>query len=137
MAIVFELFFVFHAQIFHKIRVQLRLLGYRFKMTDWIDVCAASALADNENVIVDVDGTEVAIFKIDGQFFAIEDVCTHDGAEIASGELDGDEIICPRHGARFCVKTGAVKCAPAYEAVDTFPVRVEEGQLQIRDNRWD
>jgi len=106
-------------------------------MTDWIDVCAASALADNENVIVDVDGTEVAIFKIDGQFFAIEDVCTHDGAEIASGELDGDEIICPRHGARFCVKTGAVKCAPAYEAVETFPVRVEEGQLQIRDNRWD
>ena len=106
-------------------------------MTDWIDVCAASALADNENVIVDVDGTEVAIFKIDGQFFAIEDVCTHDGAEIASGKLDGDEIICPRHGARFCVKTGAVKCAPAYEDVDTFPVRVEEGQLQIRDNRWD
>ena len=106
-------------------------------MTDWIDVCAASALADNENVIVDVDGTEVAIFKIDGQFFAIEDVCTHDGAEIASGELEGDEIICPRHGARFCVKTGAVKCAPAYEDVDTFPVRVEQGQLQIRDNRWD
>ena len=106
-------------------------------MTDWIDVCAASALADNENVIVDVDGTEVAIFKIDGQFFAIEDVCTHDGAEIASGELEGDEIICPRHGARFCVKTGAVKCAPAYEDVDTFPVRVEDGKLQIRDNRWD
>ena len=106
-------------------------------MTDWIDVCAASALADNENVIVDVDGTEVAIFKIDGQFFAIEDVCSHDGAEIASGELEGDEIICPRHGARFCVKTGAVKSAPAYEDIDTFPLRVEEGILQIRDNRWD
>ena len=106
-------------------------------MTDWIDVCAASTLADNENIVVEVDGTDVAIFKIDGQFFAIEDVCTHDGAEIASGELEGDEIICPRHGARFCVKTGAVKSAPAYEDVDTFPVRVEEGQLQIRDNRWD
>ena len=106
-------------------------------MTDWIDVCAASTMADNENIVVDVDGTDVAIFKLDGKFYAIEDVCTHDGAEIASGELDGDEIICPRHGARFCVKTGAVKCAPAYEAVDTFPVRVEEGQLQIRDNRWD
>ena len=106
-------------------------------MTDWIDVCAASTMADNENIVVDVDGTDVAIFKLDGKFYAIEDVCTHDGAEIASGELDGDEIICPRHGARFCVKTGAVKSAPAYEAVDTFPVRVEEGQLQIRDNRWD
>ena len=106
-------------------------------MTDWIDVCAANAMADNENIVVDVDGTDVAIFKLDGKFYAIEDVCTHDGAEIASGELEGDEIICPRHGARFCVKTGAVKSAPAYEAVDTFPVRIEEGQLQIRDNRWD
>ena len=106
-------------------------------MTDWIDVCAENELADSENIIIDVDGTDVAIFKIDGQFYAIEDVCSHDGAEIASGELDGDEIICPRHGARFCVKTGAVKCAPAYEDIDTFPVRVEEGLLQIRDNRWD
>lgn len=106
-------------------------------MTDWIDVCAEHALTDNENIRVDVDGTEVAIFKINSQFFAIEDVCTHDGAEIASGELDGDEIVCPRHGARFCVKTGEVKCAPAYENVDTFPLRIEAGRLQIRDARWD
>ncbi|MEE9338913.1 MAG: non-heme iron oxygenase ferredoxin subunit [Methylococcaceae bacterium] len=106
-------------------------------MTDWIDVCDANALANKENIIVDVDGTEVAIFKIDEQFYAIEDVCTHDGAEIASGELDGDEIICPRHGARFCVKTGEVKCAPAYENVDVFPIRIENGRLQVRDNRWD
>ncbi len=106
-------------------------------MTDWIDVCAESALADGENIIADVDGTEVAIFKLEGQFYAIEDVCTHDGAEIASGELDGDEIICPRHGARFCVKTGEVKCAPAYENVDTFPIRIEDGRVQIRDSRWD
>ncbi len=106
-------------------------------MTDWIDVCAESALADGENIIADVDGTEVAIFKLEGQFYAIEDVCTHDGAEIASGELDGDEIICPRHGARFCVKTGEVKCAPAYENVDTFPIRIDDGRVQIRDSRWD
>jgi len=106
-------------------------------MTEWIDVCAENALADNENMIVDVDGTEVAIFKIEGQHYAIEDVCTHDGAEIASGELEGDEIICPRHGARFCVKTGEVKCAPAYENVDIFPVQIDNGRIQVRDNRWD
>lgn len=106
-------------------------------MTDWIDVCEASVLAKKKNIVVDVDGAEVAIFNIEGQFYAIEDVCTHDGAEIASGELDGDEIICPRHGARFCVKTGSVKCAPAYENIDTFLVRVEEGRLQVRDHRWD
>ncbi len=106
-------------------------------MTDWVDVCAESALANGENIITDVDGTEVAIFKIDGDFYAIEDVCSHDGAEIASGELVGDEIICPRHGARFCVKTGEVKCAPAYENIDTFPIQIEQGRVQIRDSRWD
>jgi 3-phenylpropionate/trans-cinnamate dioxygenase ferredoxin component len=102
-------------------------------MADWIDVVAESTLADGEHVVVDVDGTDVAIFKIDGHCYAIEDVCSHDGAEIASGELDGDEIVCPRHGARFCVKTGAVKCAPAYEDVATFPVRVVEGRIQVAE----
>ena len=106
-------------------------------MTDWVDVCAENALANGENIIIDVDGTDVAIFKIDEQFYAIEDVCSHDGAEIASGELEGDEIICPRHGAKFCVKTGAVKCAPAYEDIDTFPIRIEQGRIEVRDNRWD
>ncbi|MDP2904021.1 MAG: non-heme iron oxygenase ferredoxin subunit [Methylovulum sp.] len=106
-------------------------------MSDWINVIAENGLADGENTVVDVDGTDVAIFKIAGKCYAIEDVCTHDGAEIASGELVGDEIICPRHGARFCVKTGAVKSAPAYEDIASFPVRVEKGMVQVRDNRWD
>jgi 3-phenylpropionate/trans-cinnamate dioxygenase ferredoxin component len=102
-------------------------------MSDWINVVEQTALADGEHVVVDVEGTEVAVFKIDGQFYAIKDVCTHDGAEIASGELDGDEIICPRHGARFCVKTGEVKSPPAYEDVTCFPVRVENGLVQVKD----
>jgi 3-phenylpropionate/trans-cinnamate dioxygenase ferredoxin subunit len=102
-------------------------------MTEWMDVMAESALAEGEHVVVDVDGYDVAIFKIDGALYAIEDVCTHDGAEIASGELDGDEIVCPRHGARFCVKTGQVKCAPAYEDVAIFPVQVVDGRIQIAE----
>jgi len=100
-------------------------------MSDWIDVVQATALADGEHVVVDVDGDDVAVFNIGGEFYAIADVCTHDGAEIASGELDGDEIVCPRHGARFCVKTGQVKCAPAYEDVATYAVRVVDGRLQV------
>jgi 3-phenylpropionate/trans-cinnamate dioxygenase ferredoxin component len=104
-------------------------------MTDWMDVVAESALADGEHVVVDVDGTDVAIFKLDGNLYAIEDVCSHDGAEIASGELEGDEIVCPRHGARFCVKTGEVRCAPAYENIAVFPVRVVAGRIQVRDER--
>lgn len=106
-------------------------------MSDWQDVIAESALAEGENTVVYVDGTDVAIFKIDGQCYAIADVCSHDGGEIASGTVEGDEIVCPRHGARFCIKTGAVTAAPAYEDIDCFPVRIEQGKIQVRDNRWD
>lgn len=106
-------------------------------MSDWITVCDENAMANGEKISVDVDGTDVVVFKIAGQFYAIEDRCSHDGAEIASGELDGDEIICPRHGARFCVKTGAVKSAPAYEDIASFPIRIELGKVQVKDERWD
>ncbi|RIZ65918.1 MAG: non-heme iron oxygenase ferredoxin subunit [Methylococcales bacterium] len=104
-------------------------------MPEWINVFNENALMNGENSVIDVDGTNVAIFKIGDDFFAIEDVCSHDGTEIASGELDGDEIICPRHGARFCVKTGAVKSAPAYEDIHSYPVRIVDGMVQIKDNR--
>ncbi len=100
-------------------------------MSEWIDVISESALAEGEHIVVDVDGVDVALFNLSGQFYAIEDVCSHDGTEIASGELDGDEIVCPRHGARFCVKTGAVKCAPAYEAIASYPVKVADGRVWV------
>lgn len=106
-------------------------------MSDWQDVMNESALAEGKNTVVNVDGTDVAIFKIDGQCYAIADLCTHDGGEIASGTVEGDEIICPRHGARFCIKTGEVKAPPAYENIDCFPVRIEQGRIQVRDDRWD
>jgi len=104
-------------------------------MSEWINVFNENALMNGENSVIDVDGTNVAIFKIEDNFFAIEDVCSHDGTEIASGELDGDEIICPRHGARFCIKTGAVKSAPAYEDIHSYPTRILDGMVQIKDNR--
>ena len=106
-------------------------------MTDWIDVAPDASLGEGGHAVVDVDGMEVAIFRVEGELYAIEDTCTHDGAEIASGQLDGFEIICPRHGARFCLKTGKVLKAPAYEDLSCFPVRVENGVIQVRDNRWD
>jgi 3-phenylpropionate/trans-cinnamate dioxygenase ferredoxin subunit len=105
-------------------------------MSDWIDVIAENALANGENIVIDVNGIDVVIFKIAGRFYAIEDTCTHDGAEIASGQVDGDEIICPRHGARFCLKTGQVKSAPAYEDIDCFPTQVKNGRVYIKDHHW-
>ena len=106
-------------------------------MSDWIDVIDAQALAPGEHMIVDVDGVEVALFNSDGEFLAIEDVCPHDGTELASGEIEAGVITCPRHGARFCLKTGKVLAPPACEDVATFPVRVQAGRIQVRDDRWE
>jgi 3-phenylpropionate/trans-cinnamate dioxygenase ferredoxin subunit len=106
-------------------------------MADWIDVCAADALAPGQVRVVHADGTPIAVFNVEGGYYAIEDVCTHDGGELASGPLEGDEVVCPRHGARFCVRTGEALSAPAYDPTAIFPVRVENGIVQVRDDRWD
>lgn len=106
-------------------------------MSDWTDVATVEELTPGRSRVVDVDEVLIAVFNIDGSFYAIEDVCTHDGAEISSGCLDGDVIECPRHGARFSVKTGEVLEAPAYEPIPTFEVRVVDGVVQVRDDRWD
>jgi 3-phenylpropionate/trans-cinnamate dioxygenase ferredoxin component len=106
-------------------------------MSDWVDVAPVSELSPGAPHVVDVDGAMIAVFTLDGEYYAIEDVCTHDGGELANGELEGEEIICPRHGARFNIKTGAVTAPPAYEPVATFPVRVHNGIVQVRDDRWD
>jgi 3-phenylpropionate/trans-cinnamate dioxygenase ferredoxin component len=103
-------------------------------MSEWVDVVAESALAIGENVVVDVDGVDVAIFNIDGEFYAIQDMCTHDGGEIVSGILDGDEIICPRHGARFCIKTGKVKSPPAYEDIACYEIRLNNERIEVKES---
>ena len=106
-------------------------------MSEWVDVVAENALAVGEHIVVDVDGVDVVVFKLEDGFYALEDICTHDGTEIASGEFDGDEIICPRHGARLCIRTGKVKSAPAYEDIASLAVTVEQGRIKVKDTRWD
>jgi len=106
-------------------------------MSDWIDVVAENELVPGTWRTIDVDGTDVAVFNLDGAYYAIEDVCTHDGGVLTGGEVDGDVIVCPRHGARFSIRTGEVLAPPAYEDVPTFPVRIEAGIVQVRDARWD
>ena len=73
---------------------------------DWQDVAGVDEVEPGGFEVLETDDIVVAVFNVDGQFFAIEDVCTHDGAELAGGPVDGDQVICPRHGARFCLRTG-------------------------------
>jgi len=106
-------------------------------MADWVDVAREDDFQPGGSKVVDVDEVQIAVFNLDGEYFAIEDVCTHDYATLAGGKIDGDQIICPRHGARFNIKTGEALTAPAYEPIPTFPVRVDNGMVQVCDDRWD
>ncbi len=85
--------------------------------------------------LAEIDGRAIALFNVDGTFHAIDDVCTHDGGPLAEGELIGCEIRCPRHGARFDVRTGRPLSMPAFEPVTVHEVSVrgEEIYVSIRD----
>ena len=73
----------------------------------------------------------VALARVGDELFAFQDVCTHDGGPLGSGELDGHEVECPRHGARFDIQTGAVRAFPAVFGIATYPVRVEGETIQV------
>ncbi|VFM99011.1 MAG: 3-phenylpropionate/trans-cinnamate dioxygenase ferredoxin subunit [Candidatus Kentron sp. G] len=100
-------------------------------MTKWIDIAKVGEFAPNTARAVTVEGTKIAVFNLNGEFYAMEDVCTHDNKPLTGGRIDGDQVICPRHGARFDIKTGEASSAPAYEPVDTFAVRVENDKVQV------
>ena len=104
-------------------------------MNDWIRVCATSELLPGEFQVAYDGDTAIAVFNIDGELYALEDVCTHDGGELAGGPIEGFEIECPRHGARFDLRTGEALCAPAYLPTAKFPVKVEDGAVWTRDDR--
>ena len=106
-------------------------------MSDWVTVAPVDAMPPGAWRVVDVDGAAIAVFNLDGAYFAIADVCTHDAGQLTGGAVEGDEIVCPRHGARFSIRTGEALTAPAYEPTDTFPTRVVNGEVQVRDDRWD
>ena len=100
-------------------------------MSRWSDVASVDELTPGSCRVADVDGTAVAVFNLGGEYFAIKDVCPHDGGELANGRVDGEEITCPRHGARFSIRTGAVLGPPAFDDLRIYPVRVAQGKVQV------
>ena len=105
-------------------------------MEDFFKVASVDEIPPGGKKLVEVDFLPVAIFNIDGKFLAVEDVCTHDGGPLAKVknpivELDGDEIVCPRHGARFSVKTGEALSMPAYEPIECYEVKIEDGDILV------
>lgn len=79
----------------------------------------------------EAEDLRIAVCNVDGEFYAIEDICTHDGGPLDQGDLEGDEIECPRHGARFNVRTGQATLMPAVMPVRTYPVKIEGDRVLV------
>jgi 3-phenylpropionate/trans-cinnamate dioxygenase ferredoxin subunit len=100
-------------------------------VSQWIDIAATGSLVPGEPLKVSAGGFEIAVFLVDGTALAIEDLCSHDRNSISDGCVEGSEIICPRHGARFCLRTGRALTPPAYEDIETFDLKEEAGRLWV------
>ncbi len=100
-------------------------------MSKFVKVARADDIQPGAKMIVEVDGIELVIVNLNGEFYAVEDVCTHDGGPLGEGRLSGHALICPRHGARFDVRTGAALSMPAVDPAPAYAVRVEDGDVLV------
>jgi 3-phenylpropionate/trans-cinnamate dioxygenase ferredoxin subunit len=101
--------------------------------TELIDICPVSELPPGATRVVTWEDLEIGVFNCGGEFFAIEDRCSHDDGPLAEGELDPAKctVECPRHGSLFDLRTGKPLTLPAYEPVDIFPVVVEDNVIKL------
>ena len=98
---------------------------------EFIGVAQVSDLPNGERLYLTIDELPIVVFNIAGGLYAIADLCSHDDGPLGDGELDGMEIACPRHGARFDIRSGKVLSMPAIVDIPAYPVRVLDGEIQI------
>jgi 3-phenylpropionate/trans-cinnamate dioxygenase ferredoxin subunit len=97
---------------------------------EWIRVCTREELEQNEVVTLETD-PPIAVFASEGEFFAVAETCTHEDGSLAEGFVEDAVVECPAHFARFCLRTGAVLGPPATRPLDTYPVRIEDGDVYV------
>ena len=97
----------------------------------WIDAGTSASLAEETPLAVDLDGQAVLVVRCGADLYAVDDLCTHDGEPLEGAEVEACQIICPRHGARFCLRTGEALTPPAYEPLRTYAVRIEDGRILV------
>jgi 3-phenylpropionate/trans-cinnamate dioxygenase ferredoxin subunit len=97
----------------------------------FLEIAPADQLPEGERIFLEVEGKSIVLFNLAGRFFAIGDVCSHDNGPVGDGEIEETEIICPRHGARFDIRTGKATSLPAVRDIPSYPVRVVHGMLEI------
>jgi 3-phenylpropionate/trans-cinnamate dioxygenase ferredoxin subunit len=98
-----------------------------------LDVCPVEELPSCSVKIVYAGSIAVGVYNLGGEYFALEDRCSHDDGPLCEGDFDCDEgvAICPRHGANIDIRTGRPLTLPAVQPVNTFPVRVEDGMIKV------
>jgi 3-phenylpropionate/trans-cinnamate dioxygenase ferredoxin subunit len=97
----------------------------------FVTVAKVGEIPEGGVKVVRLGDQPVAVFHVDGGYYALDDVCTHDGGELASGVIEGAVVECPRHGARFDIRSGAVLSLPAVVPVPTYQVRVQGDDIQV------
>ncbi len=100
-------------------------------MTEFIKVATTDELEDQQAKLVEVEGQKIALVRLDGAFYALSDTCTHRGGPLSEGTVEGTEVTCPWHGAKFDIRTGAVLGPPAPQGVRSYPVRVTGADVEI------
>jgi naphthalene 1,2-dioxygenase system ferredoxin subunit len=98
---------------------------------NWIDVLAVEAVPEADVTAVIVGGKEIALYEVEGEVFATDNLCTHGAARMSDGFLEGREIECPLHQGRFDVCTGQAMCAPLTENIRIYPVRIENQRVFV------
>lgn len=100
-------------------------------MSRYVKVARVLDIPVNGMKAFEVEHTGIVICNIDDEFFAFQDECSHDSAPISTGHLIGKEVVCPRHGARFDITSGAVTGPPAVAPIDTFEIKIESDDIYI------
>jgi len=99
---------------------------------EWLPVAERGDVPEGEVFVVEVGGQEIALYGVEGQVYATANICTHGNARLCEGFLEGNEIECPLHQGRFDVITGSPTLEPAEEAIQTFPVKIEDGKVLLQ-----
>jgi 3-phenylpropionate/trans-cinnamate dioxygenase ferredoxin component len=86
---------------------------------------------EGKGTLLEVEGNRIALFNLDGEVFAIDDTCAHEGGPLSEGTVQGDEVVCPWHGSRFSIMSGAARALPAMEDVASYKVRVTDDDVEV------
>lgn len=98
---------------------------------EFIEICSVDEIIEGERLFLEIENKQLVLFKIDGEYFAIDDICSHDNGPLGEGELEDHNIVCPRHGARFDIRTGQAVSLPAVVDICAYPVRVKGEMIEI------